>query len=231
MKKGCSIPDSAGAKRSREEESQSSSDEGEMNPKRSRIDRSSSENEASNDEDFEEDLVEEDSEIAEFEEEEDFVEDIDDYQDSEEGEIYDSDNDKSENKRKGPKTSAHRQTRKLNTASNENTRQKQHPRQKLKLKSAARVGRSSSRSDNEEGTDVDEDLDIPDQKSNFQPSIVYNEHWSKTQEKRLRRDQFIFSDISALDELYLPRRASASALVVEMGADEVAFCCVGFALV
>ena len=189
MEKESSIPDSTSRKRSREGESQSSSGEEETNHKRSRIEGTSSENGASSDQDSDEDSAEQNRKISDSEREEDFDEDNDDYQEPEEGEIYDSDNDESEKKRKGHRTSAHRQTRKPNTTSNKNTRQKKGPsrKPKSKPKSSARVERSSSGSDNEEEDDDDEGLDIPDQKYNFQPEIVYNEHWSKAQEKRLRR--------------------------------------------
>ncbi len=92
--------------------------------------------------------------------------------------------------------------------------------QKQKPKSAKRVERSSSPenvdsddSEDDGSDDEDESVSIPDQKSNYQPEIVYNRHWTKSDERRLRKkwsadDQFLV-DKSSANEVALWRKATA----------------------
>jgi hypothetical protein len=78
--------------------------------------------------------------------------------------------------------------------------------------SSVRVDRSSSETDSGEENDSQEELDIPDQKSNFQPDIQYNEYWTEGEERRLRKDwspddDFIIEK-SYADEIALWRKTT-----------------------
>jgi hypothetical protein len=118
-------------------------------------------------------------------------------------------------KRGGRKTKPQKST-KMKPKSKPKSKPKLRPNlkrdQKGKQLSAVRVDRSSSEPDSGEENDSQEELDIPDQKSNFQPDIQYNEYWTEGKERRLRKDwspddDFIIEK-SYADEIALWRKTT-----------------------
>jgi hypothetical protein len=98
---------------------------------------------------------------------------------------------------------------------NPNPRPNLKRNQKGKQSTAVPVEGSSSESwwsSSGEENDNQEELDIPDQKSNFQPDIQYNEYWTEGKERRLRKDwspddDFIIEK-SYADEISLWRKTT-----------------------
>jgi hypothetical protein len=109
----------------------------------------------------------------------------------------------------GRKTKPQKSTKpKLNPKPRPNLKRNQRGKQLT----AVRVDRSSSESNSGEENDNQEELDIPDQKSNFQPDIQYNEYWTEGKERRLRKDwspddDFIIEK-SYADEIALWRKTT-----------------------
>jgi hypothetical protein len=187
-----STQETTGGKRAREEREETTSEEEETNRKRSRREEDPEEEDSE-----EEDSEEEDSEEEDSEEEDPEEEDSEEVVPEEESESYSSqetdkednsefDDDNNKGKKTARKAAARKQTRKPKSKSKETLKQKQKP--KPKPKSAVRVSISPSRSSSEDASGEEEGPDIPDQKSNFQRDIEYNEYWSEAKEKRLRRE-------------------------------------------